>query len=148
MKDGVIHSRSTKVQGPTFHDKLSIVTKRVAKLRKDFDPFLCPLFGAVGPSASPLAFAPRVSNAHRYCSTGHFTYSTMTFAAMDTTSNVLSQILHLLAQHQDVQTRLRSEILEARHGGQEISYDQLCALPLLDAICRETLRLYVDAQLP
>ena len=67
----------------------------------------------------------------------------MTFAAMDTTSNVLSQILHLLAQHQDVQTRLRSEILEARHGGQEFSYDQLCALPLLDAICRETLRLYV-----
>ncbi len=51
-------------------------------------------------------------------------------------------MLHLLAQHQDVQEQLRKEIVDARHG-QDISYDQLLELPLLDAVCRETLRLYV-----
>ncbi|KAG6907127.1 hypothetical protein DXG01_010431 [Tephrocybe rancida] len=42
------------------------------------------------------------------------------------------------------QDRLRAEIVEARkaHGG-DIPYDDLVALPLMDAICRETLRLYV-----
>lgn len=69
----------------------------------------------------------------------------MTFAAMDTTSNVLSQILHLLAQQPDVQTRLRKEILGATAGGKELSYDELSTLPFLDAICRETLRLYVSS---
>ena len=70
---------------------------------------------------------------------------TMTFAAMDTTSNALSQILHLLAQHPDVQTRLRQEILDARQrsDSRDLSYDELCALPFLDAVCRETLRVYV-----
>ena len=67
----------------------------------------------------------------------------MTFAAMDTTSNMLSQILHLLAQRPDVQNRLRGEILEARSGGKDLSYDELNGLPFLDAVCRETLRLYV-----
>ena len=67
----------------------------------------------------------------------------MSFAAMDTTSNMLSLILHILAQRQDVQTRLRNEILEASLGGKELSYDELSALPLLDAVCRETLRMCV-----
>ncbi|KAI0754390.1 cytochrome P450 [Daedaleopsis nitida] len=70
---------------------------------------------------------------------------TMTFAAMDTTSNMLSQILHLLAQHQDVQDRLRAEILEAGMDGKDLSYDELNALPFLDAVCRETLRLHPPA---
>ncbi|KAG6907128.1 hypothetical protein DXG01_010432 [Tephrocybe rancida] len=39
--------------------------------------------------------------------------------------------------------RLRTELLEARraHGG-DIPYDDLVALPFMDAICRETLRLH------
>lgn len=65
----------------------------------------------------------------------------MSFAAMDTTSNMLSQILHILAQRQDVQSRLRKEILDASFGGRDLSYDELNALPLLDAVCRETLRM-------
>lgn len=64
------------------------------------------------------------------------------FAATDTTSNALSRILHLLTTHQDVQDKLRSEILEAGQG-QDIPYDQLVDLPYLDAVCRETLRLCV-----
>ncbi|KAG6907125.1 hypothetical protein DXG01_010429 [Tephrocybe rancida] len=69
--------------------------------------------------------------------------STFTFAATDTTSNALSRTLHLLSTHTEVQDRLRTEIVEARqaHGG-DIPYDDLVALPLMDAICRETLRLH------
>ena len=61
---------------------------------------------------------------------------------MDTTSNALSRILHLLAQNPDVQDKLRAEIREAQEQhGKEIPYDEIMTLPFLDAICRETLRL-------
>ena len=70
--------------------------------------------------------------------------STITFAAMDTTSNALSRTLHLLTLHPEVQQRLREEIRQAKEeaGGEieNISYDVLVALPFLDAVCRETLR--------
>ncbi|KAJ3475173.1 hypothetical protein NLI96_g12014 [Meripilus lineatus] len=67
--------------------------------------------------------------------------STLVFAAMDTTSNALSRVLHLLAQHQSIQDKLRAE-LTAIDSSEDIPYDQLVELPYLDAICRETLRLY------
>ena len=60
---------------------------------------------------------------------------------MDTTSSALARALHLLAAHPDVQEKLRREIVNARDG-QDIPYDQLVKLPYLDAVCRETLRLY------
>lgn len=64
---------------------------------------------------------------------------------MDTTSNALSITLWRLAQNQDIQQRLRQEIFDAQdaQGGGDIAYDDLVGLPLLDAVCRETLRLYV-----
>lgn len=66
----------------------------------------------------------------------------MTFAAMDTTSNALSSILHLLSMHPEVQERLRKEIRGARKDhGEDLDYDSLTALPYLEAVCRETLRL-------
>ncbi|KAF5316337.1 hypothetical protein D9619_006495 [Psilocybe cf. subviscida] len=70
--------------------------------------------------------------------------STLIFAAMDTTSNALSRILHLLSTHPEVQDRLRQEIHEARnnYGDEDLPYDKLVLLPYLDAICRETLRLH------
>ncbi|KAF8805234.1 cytochrome P450 [Phlegmacium glaucopus] len=68
--------------------------------------------------------------------------STLTFAAMDTTSGALARILHLLATHQDVQSKLRQEIVDARNRHGNLEYDELTALPYLDAVCRETLRLY------
>ncbi|CAA7265474.1 unnamed protein product [Cyclocybe aegerita] len=67
--------------------------------------------------------------------------TTLTFAAMDTTSSAMSRTLWLLAKNQDVQDRLRAEIREARQQG-DVSYDDLVDLPYLDAVCRETLRLY------
>ena len=69
--------------------------------------------------------------------------STFTLAGMDTTSNALSRIFHLLAQHTDVQEKLRKEILEAQGGDYaDIAYDDLVKLPYLDAVVREALRLH------
>lgn len=66
---------------------------------------------------------------------------------MDTTSNALSVTLWRLAQDQDVQQKVRQEIVDAQdaQGGGDIAYDDLVNLPLLDAVCRETLRLHVPA---
>ncbi|KAH9899159.1 cytochrome P450 [Cubamyces lactineus] len=72
--------------------------------------------------------------------------STLTFAAMDTTSNALSVTLWRLAQNPAVQEKARQEILEAQDAcGGDIGYDDLVALPYLDAVCRETLRIHVPA---
>ncbi|KAF5382211.1 hypothetical protein D9615_004271 [Tricholomella constricta] len=68
--------------------------------------------------------------------------STFAFAGTDTTSNALSRILHLLSIYPDVQDRLRDEITEAHKGHGELTYDELVSLPFMDAVCRETLRLY------
>ncbi|KAI0828716.1 cytochrome P450 [Trametes gibbosa] len=75
--------------------------------------------------------------------------STLTFAAMDTTSNALSLTLWRLAQNPDVQHKLRLEIIAAKEASTngDIDYDELVALPLLEAVCRETLRLHVPAPL-
>lgn len=70
-------------------------------------------------------------------------HSTLVLAATDTTTNALSRILHVLAMHPDEQQKLRTEITQARHG-ERVSYDSLMNLPYLDAVIRESLRLYVD----
>jgi cytochrome P450 len=65
------------------------------------------------------------------------------FAAMDTTSNALSRMTHLLASHPEVQEKLRVEVMAAwsESNGKDLSYDTLIQLPYMDAVCRETLRL-------
>ncbi|KAK7466375.1 hypothetical protein VKT23_005099 [Stygiomarasmius scandens] len=68
--------------------------------------------------------------------------STLIFAAMDTTSNALSRVLELLSTHPEIQSKLRQELLDARGGNTKLSYDDLVELPYLDAVCRETLRLF------
>ncbi|KAI0713830.1 cytochrome P450 [Earliella scabrosa] len=69
--------------------------------------------------------------------------STFILAGMDTTSNALSRILHQLSMYPDAQTKLRAELVEATHGGTiDLDYDTLMKLPYLDAVCRETLRLF------
>ncbi|KAI0631630.1 cytochrome P450 [Trametes polyzona] len=74
--------------------------------------------------------------------------STILFAATDTTANALSLVLDRLTRRPEAQDKLREEVLEAKgkHGGGELPYDELLALPYLDAICKETLR--VHAPLP
>ncbi|CAE6445955.1 unnamed protein product [Rhizoctonia solani] len=70
------------------------------------------------------------------------------FGGHDTTSAALARTLHLLAQYPEVQDRLRAEVREA-HGihGKDLDYDQLNSLKYLDAVCRESLRLWSPAQL-
>jgi len=68
--------------------------------------------------------------------------STLIFTATDTTSNALSRILYTLSIHQGAQDKLREEVLASRTTHGDIPYDELNALPFMDAVCRETLRLY------
>ncbi|KAI0779694.1 cytochrome P450 [Fomes fomentarius] len=69
--------------------------------------------------------------------------ATFIIAGVDTTSNALARVLQLLSEHQDVQEKLRKELLEAQDCyGEVIPYDELSQLPYLDAVCRETLRVY------
>ncbi|KAH8986065.1 cytochrome P450 [Lactarius hatsudake] len=63
-------------------------------------------------------------------------------AGTGTTSTALSRILHLLSLHPDVQDKLRNELKEAHKDNEEFTHDQLVSLPFLEAVCRETLRLY------
>ncbi|KAF9238635.1 cytochrome P450 [Melanogaster broomeanus] len=70
---------------------------------------------------------------------------TLVFVATDTTSGALSRTLLTLAQHPEAQDRLREEIKQAKADKGNLSYDDLVNLPYLDAVCRETLRLYPPA---
>jgi len=58
-------------------------------------------------------------------------------------STALAKTLHLLATHQDIQDRLRTEIMEARkaNNNRDLDYQGVEELQLLSAVVRETLRL-------
>ncbi|KAI0661554.1 cytochrome P450 [Cubamyces menziesii] len=66
--------------------------------------------------------------------------STLILAAMDTTSNALGLILTRLAEHPDIQQKLREELIDA-DADKGLDFDALMNLPLLEAVCRETLRI-------
>ncbi|KAI0312739.1 cytochrome P450 [Amylostereum chailletii] len=66
----------------------------------------------------------------------------LVFAGTDTTSNALSRVLHLLAQHPEVQEKLHAELKQVEGEKGQLEYDDLVSLPYLDAVCRESLRLY------
>ena len=72
--------------------------------------------------------------------------NTFLFAGSDTTSNALSRILHTLALHPGAQERLRQELIAVGAPNADLEYDVLDRLPYLDAVCRETLRLYAPAR--
>ncbi|KAJ7206941.1 cytochrome P450 [Mycena haematopus] len=65
--------------------------------------------------------------------------SMIVHAGMDTTSSALNRIIHILALHPEVQAKLRAEIMENE---ETLTHDELVGLPYLDAVVRETLRLY------
>ncbi|KAH7913646.1 cytochrome P450 [Hygrophoropsis aurantiaca] len=68
--------------------------------------------------------------------------STLVFAAMDTTSGALARTFLTLAEHPEAQEKLRQELIQARAEKGVLDHDDLVGLPYLDAVCRETLRLY------
>ncbi|KIP12782.1 hypothetical protein PHLGIDRAFT_488790 [Phlebiopsis gigantea 11061_1 CR5-6] len=67
--------------------------------------------------------------------------SSLTLAGtwMDTTSNALARVFHLLSEYPNVQDKFRAELLSASVDGAGIPYELLHELPYLDAVCRETL---------
>ena len=68
------------------------------------------------------------------------TSRTLLFGATDTSGGTTARILQSLAEHPDIQDRLRQEVSQSG-SGDELSYDELMELPLLDAVVRETMRL-------
>ena len=68
--------------------------------------------------------------------------SAIIFGATDTTSSAMSRILSVLAQNPDEQSKLREEVTIARKEHGDLDYDKLQSLPYLDAVYRETLRVY------
>jgi cytochrome P450 len=68
---------------------------------------------------------------------------TFVLAGLATTAATLSRTLYLLAAHPDVQERLRSEINDINQDGVDLSYDEIMALPILDAVYKETARVSV-----
>ncbi|KAJ3831587.1 cytochrome P450 [Lentinula raphanica] len=63
--------------------------------------------------------------------------------------SAMARLLHLLSQRPEVQNKLRQELIEAKtqNSGQDFTYKELTELPYLDAVCRETLRLYAPASI-
>ncbi|KAJ7288851.1 cytochrome P450 [Mycena rebaudengoi] len=65
----------------------------------------------------------------------------MISAATDTTSSALDRIFHILASNQDIQDKLRAELLDAP---ENMTYEQIGPdfLPYMDSVVQEVLRLY------
>ncbi|KAI5121362.1 hypothetical protein M0805_000670 [Coniferiporia weirii] len=68
--------------------------------------------------------------------------STFILAGHDTTTKAVCRILHQLVLNPDVQSRLREEVKAARKEHGDLDYDTLMGLPYVDAVCRETLRVF------
>lgn len=64
------------------------------------------------------------------------------FGAQDTTASSLTRLLHTLSLHPEVQDKLRNEVAEAVSEGGRLEYDAVMSLPWLDAVLKETMRLY------
>ena len=62
------------------------------------------------------------------------------FAAHDTTTSALTMVMHLLARNQHWQEQLRDQLLGSNIN--ELNYDQLGALPLINYTFNEVLRMY------
>ncbi|KAI0296492.1 cytochrome P450 [Multifurca ochricompacta] len=87
--------------------------------------------------------------------------NTVIFAGFETSTIAISRLLYILASKRTVQARLRSELRRAkldyaasRHipldgswNDIELPYDVLMSLPYLDAVVRETLRVYPPTSL-
>ncbi|KAJ6548742.1 cytochrome P450 [Mycena capillaripes] len=70
----------------------------------------------------------------------------MIFGAQDTTSSALSRILYMLSIRPDIQQNIRQEIRAARSSERRLSLDEISRLPWLDAVLKETMRLFISSR--
>ncbi|KAI8976641.1 cytochrome P450 [Trametes punicea] len=72
--------------------------------------------------------------------------SLLLLQATDTTSTTLVRIVQQLALHPDAQARIRHELVEATSGSgrtlQDLDFDAFAQLPYMDAVIRETVRMF------
>ncbi|KAJ6478109.1 cytochrome P450 [Mycena vitilis] len=71
--------------------------------------------------------------------------SSIVHGGQETTSSSLSRFLTIVAEDTDLQQKLRDELREAKAkkvSGEDLDYNELERLPLLDAVVREMLRIY------
>ncbi|TEB32645.1 cytochrome P450 [Coprinellus micaceus] len=75
--------------------------------------------------------------------------TTLNFAGFGTTTGSITRILDLLCRHPDAQEGLRREVIStaAKYRDGDIPYDELVSLPFLDAVIRETWRVYTPLPL-
>lgn len=64
----------------------------------------------------------------------------LNYIGHETTSTAVTAIVYALSCHQDVQDKLRAELLNCE--GDQPTMENLGELPYLDAVLRETLRMY------
>lgn len=70
-------------------------------------------------------------------------------AGHDTSANILSWSVYIMATKQDIQDKLRGEMFRKLGQGTaatDLSYALIEALPYLDNFLRETLRVYASGQ--
>ena len=70
----------------------------------------------------------------------------MVFAAHETTASAMALMMYSLARHRDWQAEVRAEIAAAGPG-EAPTLAQLAEMPVIEAVFRETLRLYAPIQL-
>ncbi|KAF8193953.1 cytochrome P450 [Mycena galopus ATCC 62051] len=66
----------------------------------------------------------------------------MIFGAQDTSSSALSRIMYMLSLRPDIQQNIRREIRAAQTSDHPLNLDEVSSFPWLDAVLKETLRLY------
>ncbi|MDJ0752315.1 MAG: cytochrome P450 [Ardenticatenaceae bacterium] len=69
---------------------------------------------------------------------------TLFFAGHETTAALLTWATHLLSSSEDVMSKLRQELRDVL-GDRTIQYEDIARLPYLEAVLKETLRLYPPA---
>lgn len=67
-------------------------------------------------------------------------------AGHDTSANILSWTVYIMATKQELQERLREEMLRELGHEKDLAYSQIEALSFLDSFLRETLRVYASGQ--
>ncbi|KAJ7304515.1 cytochrome P450 [Mycena albidolilacea] len=71
--------------------------------------------------------------------------SSIVHGGQETTSSSLARLLTIVAEDVDLQEKLRSELREAKakkEPGEDLDFNELEKLPMLDAVVREMLRMY------